>query len=90
MLLLSAKNFSNLRLILAGRVYYSKHPVIIGMEGILKMHAAMFIGQAFLEDYENPVAKEALVRFKHKVTMVRLCMSFSIHSLTRKGMKWIL
>ncbi|GBE60448.1 hypothetical protein, conserved [Babesia ovata] len=51
MIILSGKNYSNLRLVLLGRMFYSKTYVLRELKGVVRMRSAMFLGQAFLESY---------------------------------------
>ncbi|EKX73912.1 conserved hypothetical protein [Theileria equi strain WA] len=66
-ILLSGIQFSNLRLVMAGRIFYSKNHVIDKIHGAVKLRSAFCVGQAFIESYDNAYAKEALTRLDRKV-----------------------
>ncbi|GIX62941.1 DNA-directed RNA polymerase IV subunit 1 isoform X1 [Babesia caballi] len=56
--MLSAKTYSNIRLLLLGRAFYSKEYVLNEIKGLVKMRAVMFVGQAFVESYLDKQANE--------------------------------
>ncbi|ORM39382.1 uncharacterized protein BXIN_3052 [Babesia sp. Xinjiang] len=58
MIMLSGKNYSNIRLVLLGRIFYSKNYVLNELNGLVQMRAAMFIGQAFVETYLDSEGNE--------------------------------
>ncbi|CDR94390.1 hypothetical protein, conserved [Babesia bigemina] len=96
--LLSGKNFSNIRLVLLGRMFYSKTYVLNELKGVVRMRSAMFVGQAFVESYvcatakqhmpsqRNPSVTEALHRIKRRITVVGATAARRIRSqLDRQG-----
>ncbi|KAK1936239.1 hypothetical protein X943_002299 [Babesia divergens] len=70
MVLLSGKTYSNIRLALLGRIFYSKRYVLNELKGIVRMRAAVFVGQAFVESYRNSELAEALQRIQRRITVL--------------------
>lgn len=70
MVILSGKTYSNLRLVLLGRVFYSKRYVLNELKETIHMRAAMIVGQAFIESYRSEELAETLERIKRRITVL--------------------
>ncbi|GFE54122.1 hypothetical protein BaOVIS_015260 [Babesia ovis] len=70
MIMLSGKTYSNIRVVLLGRMFYSKDYVLDELGGVVQMRAAMFVGQAFVESFRSPELTEALERIKRRITVL--------------------
>nr|BAN66120.1 hypothetical protein [Babesia bovis] len=68
--LLSSKSFSNIKLVLLGRMFYSKEYVMKELKDVVQLRAVMFIGQAFVESWRSQELTETLQRIRRRITVL--------------------
>ncbi|KAF5153453.1 putative integral membrane protein [Theileria parva strain Muguga] len=62
--------YSNLRLVLAGRMFYAGGLALEGLDPLLNATSAIFLGHTFLESYKNEVYAEKMKTLKRKVSFI--------------------
>uniref|UniRef100_A0A3B0MGX6 Uncharacterized protein n=1 Tax=Theileria annulata TaxID=5874 RepID=A0A3B0MGX6_THEAN len=70
MVMYGSIRYSNLRMILAGRMFYSGGLVLKGLDPLLNSTSAIFLGHTFLESYKNEYYMDFISKLKRKISFI--------------------